>query len=119
MQNAWKKIIPLGILVLLLLCTLCFLSSCSADLAPVQATAEAETKEVKTEEQAEPLPKPHRVYRCDNGDVLSSYRVKNEKAFESEAKNFEKEGYTLYSESEIGGNLAKTYVKDSSLAHLY
>ena len=81
MQNTWKKIIPLGILVLLLLCSLCFLSSCSADLAPVQATAEAETKEVKTEEQAEPLPKPHRVYRCDNGDVLSSYRVKNEEAF--------------------------------------
>lgn len=119
MQNAWKKIIPLGILVLLLLCTLCFLSSCSADLAPEKATAEAETKEVKTEEQVEPLPEPHRVYRCDNGDVLSSYRVKNEKAFESEAKNFEKEGYTLYSESEIGGNLAKTYVKDSALAHLY
>ena len=119
MQNTWKKIIPLGILVLLLLCSLCFLSSCSADLAPVQATAEAETKEVKTEEQAEPLPKPHRVYRCDNGDVLSSYRVKNEEAFESVAKNYEGEGYTLYSESEIGTNLAKTYVKDSSLAHLY
>ena len=118
MQKALKTVFAFGILAVLL-CTLCFLSSCSAGLAPEKVTAEAETKEVKTEKQAEPLPKPHRVYRCDNGDVLSSYRVKNEEAFESVAKNFEGEGYTLYSESEIGGNLAKTYVKDSALAHLY
>ena len=118
MQKALKTVFAFGILAVLL-CTLCFLSSCSADLAPVQATEEAETKEVKTEEQAEPLPKPHRVYRCDNGDVLSSYRVKNEKKLESTAKELEAEGYTLYSESEIGGNLSKTYVKDCSLAHLY
>ncbi len=114
-----KRLLRIVLACFLLLLLLSSAVSCNADLAPVQTLGEAPTKEVKTEAEPNPLAKPYRVYRCDDGSVLSSYRQKRAEDLEKVAKGFEKEGYTLYSESEIGGNLAKTYVKDSALAHLY
>ena len=59
------------------------------------------------------------VYDCDDGSVLSTYNERTSADFKGVCAYYEKEGYTVYSSNDMGGNLAATYVKGAAMAHVY
>ncbi|MBQ3075041.1 MAG: MBL fold metallo-hydrolase [Clostridia bacterium] len=78
---------------------------------------------VSPPDQSEVADKPSEgvdlIYPCSSRDLLSSYKQKSKKDFEEVCKQYEERGFQLYSSFDVGGNLAKTYTKGTSLAHLY
>ena len=59
------------------------------------------------------------VYECEDGSVLSTYNGKTAADYEGVCAHYEQAGYTLYSETDMGGNPATTFVKESAMAHIY
>ena len=59
------------------------------------------------------------TYDCEDGSILSTYAAKSAADFAGVIAHYEKEGYTTYSNTDMGGNLAATYVKGDALAHIY
>ena len=59
------------------------------------------------------------VYDCDDGSVLSTYNQKTSEDYAGVCAFYEKEGYTVYSSTDMGGNPATTYVKGDAMAHVY
>ena len=123
-----KKLPIIFLLAFLLLC------AASCEKAPIPN----ETLPAKTEERpagsapVSALPKPDEhtfqalrsdridlFFPCSGHDLLTTGKGKTEADFENACKVYEKLGYTLYSSMETGGNLAKTYIKNEALAHLY
>ena len=113
MNVLWKK----SFLMMIILVLLCSALSCGNALESLPSTTAeqvATAEETRTE-----APQPSKIYRCDDGSVLYTYKQRSTEDFTAATRRFEAEGYRLYSASEIGGSLAKTYVSGSSLAHLY
>ncbi len=123
-----KKLPIIFLLAFLLLC------AASCEKAPIPT----ETLPVETEERpagsapVSALPKPDEhtfqalrsdrldlFFPCSAHDLLTTQKDKSISDFENACKRYEERGYVLYSASEVGGNLAKTYTKGSALAHLY
>ena len=59
------------------------------------------------------------TYVCDDGSILSTYNGKTAADFGGVCAYYEKEGYSVYSSHDMGGNLASTYVKGTAMAHVY
>ncbi len=59
------------------------------------------------------------VYDCEDGSVLSTYNGKTAADFEGVCVYYEKQGYTVYSTADMGGNPSATYVKGAAMAHIY
>ena len=59
------------------------------------------------------------VYTCEDGSILSTYNDKTEADFEAVCAYYKKEGYTLYTATDMGLNSAATYVKGDAMAHIY
>ena len=59
------------------------------------------------------------VYDCEDGSVLSTYQNKTASDFEGVCAYYEKEGYTVYSTTDMGGNPSATFVKGDAMAHIY
>ena len=89
--------------------------------------------EEETEPETEPLPPlpdadpidpatfgaPDLTYVCDDGSVLSAYNQKTAADFEGVVSYYAHAGYLPYSATDMGGNLAATYVKGDAMAHIY
>lgn len=123
-----KKLPIIFLLAFLLLC------AASCEKAPIPT----ETLPVETEERpagsapVSALPKPDEhtfqalgsdrldlFFPCSAHDLLTTQKDKSISDFENTCKVYEQAGYALYSSSDFGGTVAKTYVKDAALAHLY
>jgi hypothetical protein len=59
------------------------------------------------------------TYVCDDGSILSTYNGKTAADFRGVCAHYEKQGYTIYSEADMGGNPSATFVSDSAMAHIY
>lgn len=59
------------------------------------------------------------VYPCDDGSVLYTYTDTQKDVYTTLCGNYAASGYDVYSQTEMNGNLAATFTKGSSLAHIY
>ena len=105
-------------------CTTKDISEGTTDVTKVEIT------DPETDPETVPLPEvevidpasfgdPAIVYDCEDGSVLSTYSGKSAADFEGVCHYYEKEGYAIYTSTNMGENLASTFVKGDAMAHIY
>lgn len=94
---------------LLLSAIILFLFSCSNEESPFVATTMRRTAFVEADI----------TYQCEDGSILSTYKDKTVDDYMSACTHYENMGYSIYTSTDMAGNLSTTYINGEAMAHIY